>query len=151
MGFESSQCQFHLKSVNEFKECMEDALEEAKAALTKLKDDMARYYNQKWTPCPDCKPKDKVYLDSSDIQTSRPSRKLSHQRLGPFPVVKKVGNGAYQLWLPPSMSRLHPVFNVVKLTPAPLNPIEGRRLHPPPLPEMICRWKRRVDCQQDLG
>ena len=57
---------------------MEDALEEAKAALTKSKNDMARYYNQKWTPSPDYKPGDKVYLDASDIQTSRPSRKLSH-------------------------------------------------------------------------
>ena len=83
---------------------MEDALEEAKAALTKSKDDMARYYNWKWTPSPNYKPGNKVYLDASDIQTSRPSRKLSHQRLGPFPVVKKVENGAYQLWFPPSMS-----------------------------------------------
>ena len=116
---------------------MEDALEEAKAALTKSKDNMARYYNQKQTPSPDYKPGDKVYLDASDIQTSRPSRKLSHRRLGPFPVVKKVGNGGYQLWLPPSMSRLHPVFNVVKLTTAPLDPMEGCHPHPPSLPEMI--------------
>ena len=57
---------------------MEDALEEAKAALTKSKDDMARYYNWKQTPSPDYKPGDKVYLDATDIQTSRPSRKLSH-------------------------------------------------------------------------
>ena len=37
------------------------------------------------------------------------------------------------------MSRLHPVFNVVKLTPAPDDPILGRRPHPPPLPEIINR------------
>ena len=35
------------------------------------------------------------------------------------------------------MSQLHPVFNVVKLTPAPLDPIEGHHPHPPLLPEMI--------------
>ena len=35
------------------------------------------------------------------------------------------------------MSQLHPVFNVVKLTPAQLDPIEGCHPHPPPLPEMI--------------
>ena len=29
------------------------------------------------------------------------------------------------------------MFNVVKLTPAPLDPIEGHRPHPPLLPEMI--------------
>jgi hypothetical protein len=76
-------------------------------------------------------------LDASDIQTNRPSRKLSHRRLGPFPIVKQVGNSAYQLWLSPSMSQLHPVFNTVKLIPAPIDPIEGHRLHPPPLPEII--------------
>ena len=43
----------------------------------------------------------------------------------------------YQLHLPPSMSRLHPVFNVVKLTPAPEDLILGRRPQPPPLPEII--------------
>ena len=137
MGFEPSQRQSHLEPVNKFKERMEDALEEAKAALTKSKDDMARYYSQKWTPSPDYKPGDKAYLDASDIQTSRPSRKLSHQRLGPFSVVKKVRNGVYWLWLPSSMSQLHPVFNVVKLTPAPLDPIEDCHPHPLLLPEMI--------------
>ena len=35
------------------------------------------------------------------------------------------------------MSRLHPVFNVVKLTPAPDNPILGHHPRPPPLPEII--------------
>ena len=35
------------------------------------------------------------------------------------------------------MKRLHPVFNVVKLTPAPPDPIVGRHTPPPPLPEII--------------
>ena len=35
------------------------------------------------------------------------------------------------------MKRLHPVFNVVKLTPAPADPIVGRRARPPPPPELI--------------
>jgi hypothetical protein len=110
---------------------MEDA---AKAALTKSKDDMAKYYDREWTLSPDYKPGDKVYLDASDIQTNRPSRKLSHCRLGPFSIVKQVRNSAYQLRLPPSMSRLHLVFNIVKLTAVPIDPIEGHHLHPPSLP-----------------
>ena len=116
---------------------MEDALKEAKAALVKSKDDMAKYYDRRRTPSPDYQPGDRVYLDASDIHTTRPSRKLSHRRLGPFPVVRKVGNGAYRLRLPPSMSRLHLVFNVIKLTLAPDDPVPGRRLRPPPLPEII--------------
>jgi len=104
---------------------MTDTLEEAKAALAKSKDDMALYYNQKHTPAPEFKAGDMVFLDASDIQTTRPSYKLSHWRLGPFPINSQVGNSAYQLRLPPSMSRLHPVFNVVKLLLAPPDPIPG--------------------------
>ena len=116
---------------------MEDALKEAKAALVKSKDDMAKYYNRRRTPSLDYQPRDRVYLDASDIHTTRPSQKLSHRRLGPFPDVRKVGNGTYHLCLPPSMSQLHPVFNVVKLTLALDNPVPGQRLHPPPLLEII--------------
>jgi len=137
MGFEPGQRRSHVESVNEFKDRMKDALEEAKAALVRSKDDMARYYDRNRTRAPDYQLGDMVYLDASDIQTTRPSHKLSHRCLGPFKVVKKVGNGAYRLELPPSMSRLHPVFNVVKLLPAPPDPIPGRRTAPPPLPEVV--------------
>ena len=116
MGFKPDQPPSHVESVNKFKEQMENALKEAKAALVKSKDDMAKYYDQRWIPALDYQPGDKVYLDTSNIQMTRPSRKLSHQRLGPFPVVNKVRNNAYCLQLPPSMSQLHPVFNVVKLS-----------------------------------
>ena len=123
---------------------MEGALEEVKAALAKSKDDMTKYYDQRQTLTPSYKPGDKVYLDASDIHTNRPSRKLSHCGLGPFPIVKKVGNGAYQLQLPLSMSRLHPVFNIVKLTPAPVDPIKGHHPCPPLLPEIIDREEEWV-------
>ena len=62
---------------------MEDALKEAKAALVKSKDNMAKYYNWRRTLSPDYQPGDRVYLDASDIHTTWPSRKLSHWRLGP--------------------------------------------------------------------
>ena len=116
---------------------MKTTLEEAKAALAKSKDNMTRYYNQKRVRAPEYNPGDRVYLDASDIQTTRPSKKLSHRHLGPFTIERKVGNNAYCLHLPQSMKRLHPVFNVVKLTMAPLDPIV--RQHPPlpPLPEIV--------------
>ena len=97
MGFEPDQCQSNLESVNEFKEWMESALKEAKVALAKSKDNMAKYYDWKRTPAPDYQPGDRVYLNASDIQTTRPSKKLSHRRLGPFRIIKKVRNGTYQL------------------------------------------------------
>ena len=61
----------------------------------KSKDEMAKYYDWRWTPTLDYQPRDKVYLDTSDIHTTRPSQKLSHKRIGPFSIVRKVGNGAY--------------------------------------------------------
>jgi len=136
MGFEPQQPS-QLESVNEFTDWMKLALEEAKAALSKAKDDMARYYNQRRLPSPTYKLGDMVYLDASDISTTRPSRKLSHQRLGPFPVERQVSQHAYKLQLPFSMRCLHLVFNVVKLTTTPADPITGRHPTPPPPPEVI--------------
>ena len=70
-----------------------------------------------------------------DIQTTCLSQKLSHWRLGPFIVEWRIGPMAYRLKLPHWMKQLHPVFNIVKLTPAPEDPITGRRMedHPPPI------------------
>ncbi|KAF8175328.1 poly protein, partial [Pholiota molesta] len=35
------------------------------------------------------------------------------------------------------MRRLHPVFNIIKLTPAPVDPIPGRRAQPHPPPVLV--------------
>ena len=85
MGFKPDQCLSHIESINEFKERIEDALNKAKAALVKSKDNMAKCYDWRRTPALEYQPRDRVYLDPSDIHTTRPSQKLSHQRLGPFP------------------------------------------------------------------
>src|SRR5436305_7639541 len=74
----------------------------------------------------DIKVGDRVWLDASDIQTTRPSPELSHRHLGPFKVTKVVGRGAYKLELPPRLSWLHPVFPVMKLQLAEDDPFEGR-------------------------
>jgi hypothetical protein len=95
MGFEPGQCPSKVESVNEFTEQMKSTLDEAKAALVKSKDDMTRFYNQGRTPALEYQPGDKVYLDASDISTTRPSQKLSHRCLGPFSVERKLGNSAY--------------------------------------------------------
>jgi hypothetical protein len=137
MGFEPTAEPSWKEEANQFVDRMKSTLEEAKSALRKSKDEMTRYYNRRREPAPVYKPGDKVFLDSSDIQTTRPSKKLSHKFLGPYPVERAVGRNAYRLKLPPSMSRIHPVFHVVKLLPAPNDPIPGRRPAPPPDPEVI--------------
>jgi transposase InsO family protein len=137
MGFEPHQRPSHLESVNEFKNRMEKGLEEAKSALAKAQEEYALYYNRRRDPAPEFKPGDKVWLDSSDIRTTRPSAKLAHRRLGPFPIEAKLGPGAYRLTLPPSLRRLHPVFPVTKLSLATPDPIPGRNVFAQPPPELI--------------
>jgi len=135
MGFELCQNHSNLETVNEFTERMRMAIEEAKSAIHKAQDDMKRYYDCRRTPAPVFNPGNKVFLDVSDIQTTRPSQKLSHQRLGPFVVERRIGPMAYRLKLPHWIKQLHPVFNVVKLTLALDDPIPGWKLtdHPPPI------------------
>jgi len=70
MGFEPHQPPSRVEAVNEFTNRMKDILEEAKSALAKAKDDMARYYNRRRSPAPTFSPGDMVYLDSEDIQTT---------------------------------------------------------------------------------
>jgi len=118
---------------------MRAVIDKAKSTIRKAQDDMKRYYDRRRTPAPVFKPGDKVFLDASDIWTMRPSQKLSHRRLGPFVVERQIGPMAYRLRLPHGMKQLHPVFNVVKLTLAPDNPITGCKTEDHPLPVVIDR------------
>jgi hypothetical protein len=137
MGFEPRETRSSSESADEFRDRMERGLEEAKAALNKAQAEYAQYYNRRRTPAPELNPGDLVWLEAEDIPTTRPSAKLSHKRLGPYPVEAKVGHGAYRLTLPPQLRRLHPVFPIIKLTPTAVDPIPGRRAAPPPPPVLI--------------
>ena len=124
MGFELQEIS-KVEAANELVDRMQLAEVEARAALTKAKDDMAHYYNRCHTPAPMFTPGDKVYLEANDITTTRLSAKLWHRRLGPYEIDRQVGTNTYHLLLPLQLRRLHPVFNVIKLTPAPVDPIPG--------------------------
>jgi len=135
MGFELRQDPSSLETVNEFTKRMESTTKEAKFAIRKAQEDMTRYYNRRRSPAPVFKPGDRVYLDASDIKMTCPSLKLSHRRLGPFEIEHQVRPSAYQLKLPHRLRQLHLVFNIVKLSAAPDNPIPGRKPQalPPPI------------------
>src|SRR3979490_3255583 len=110
MGFEPLEPRSKLASVNNFVDHMSKGLEEAKSACSKAKDESTLYYNRCREPAPVLQPGDLVWVDATDIATDRPSVKLAHHRLGPYPIDVRVGPGAYRLKLPPSLSRLPPVF-----------------------------------------
>lgn len=74
---------------------------------------------------------DSVWLVSKNITTTRPSKKLDFKKIGPFKVIKRVGNNAYRLDLPSTMA-IHDVFHVALLEPTTSSQIPGRKIEPPP-------------------
>src|SRR5215510_3240692 len=124
MGFEPQQPCSHVELVNEFAE-------------KKAKDEYAQYYNWHRTPAPEFNPGDMVWLDHSDIKTTRPSAKFGHRQLGPYRVERKIGANSYRLALPPTLSHLHPVFPIIKLSLAEPDPFPGHAPPPPPPPVLV--------------
>ena len=137
MGFELDLSDSHVETVNKFKDRIEASLEEAKSALAKAKDDIARYYSQHQTPAPEYHIGDQVFLNTRDIKTTCSSPKLAHHYLGPYVIQWRVGRNAYRLKLPTSMTHIHPVFNIVKLLLVPDDLIPGQQTKPPPPPPEI--------------
>jgi len=78
MGFKSQQNPFGLETVNEFTERMRMTIKEVKSMICKAQDNMKRYYDRRKTLALVFNLGDKVFLDASDIRTTRPSQKLSH-------------------------------------------------------------------------
>jgi Chromo (CHRromatin Organisation MOdifier) domain len=79
--------------------------------IKRAQDYQARFYNAKHRPV-SFEPGDIVWLNSTYISTSRPSKKLDWKRLGPFKIVKRIGLQAYRLALPPTMRHIHDIFHV---------------------------------------
>ena len=69
---------------------------------------------------------DHVYLSTRNIKTRRPSDKLSLKYIGPFRVLKLIGNLAYWLDLPKEYKDIHPVFHVTLLRECNKRPTSGQ-------------------------
>ncbi len=77
-----------------------------------------------------------VWLDACNLKTNVPSKKLTPRRYGPFKVIQKVSPVAYQLQLPPSMSKMHNVFHIDLLIPYVETQAYGQS-YPQPPPDII--------------
>jgi hypothetical protein len=137
MGFEPLEPRSKLASVNNFVNRMSKGLEKAQSALSKAKDKYMLYYNRHCEPALVLQPGNLVWVDATDIATDWLSTKLAHHCLGPYPIDTRVGHGAYCLKLPPSLSQLHLVFPIVKLTLSTPDPIVGHSAKPPPPPVLV--------------
>ena len=135
MGIEPRR-RTQVEAVEEFSARIEKAREEAQSALRQAADDMSRFYNAKRNEHTQFKVGDKVWLDSQNIKTTRPSKKLDDRWFGPFVVERVISNNAYKLKLTPAFRRLHPVFHVSLLRRYTPDEIKERRKPTRPEPEI---------------
>ena len=109
---------------------------EAKAALRRSSEDMARHYNRKRQDPPSYQIGDHVYLKGEHIKSDRPVKKLDWKWYGPFPIAKILSKHNVVLTLPASW-RVHPVFHVERLRKSPPQLVPEQARPPPPPPNMI--------------
>ena len=96
---------------------VEKTVEKIRIIKDKLK--MARDLNKSWADTKrrllEFKQGDKVYLKislSKSVMRFGKSGKLSPRYIGPFEIFEKVGNMVYHLAIPPSLSKVHNIFQV---------------------------------------
>jgi hypothetical protein len=111
-----------------------DLYAEMKENIKLALDRHALYFDTKTMAQPDFQIGEKVWLDARNLRTSRPAKKLDYKRVGPYPIVEKVGPRSYRLQLPKTV-KVHPVFHVELFEKHKPDLIPGRT--PKPLPPVI--------------
>ena len=86
--------------------------------------------NKRWTPPPDFKIGDKVFIKSDNICTT--SKKLAEKFLGPFEILAQVSPISFTLRLPDSMCGIHLIFHISMLEPSAPNEFLNQTETPPP-------------------
>ena len=74
---------------------------------------------------------DEVYLNTKNIQTKRPTKKLNWKNVGPFIISERIGTHAYRLKLLKDW-KIHNVFHVNLLSKAPFDKYSQRELKDQP-------------------
>ena len=133
MGFEPRR-EGVRQDVRDFVSGMERASEEAQAALERAASDMARFYDAHRDVKLEFEVGDQVWLDSRNIRTTRPVKKLDDKWFGPFPITHKYSRNAYRLKLHPAL-KVHPTFHISLLRRHVPDTIVGRQ--PTEAPEPV--------------
>ena len=93
--------------------------------------------NKKRTPAPAYQIGDFVWLDTRNLNTKRPAKKLDWKNASPYKVEKVVSSYAYRLKLPDTV-KIHPVFHTSVLRPAaPLSDALPEQIQNPPPPVKV--------------
>jgi hypothetical protein len=88
--------------------------------------------DRKRIPHPNIQIGDQVFISTKYIKSKRPTPKFSESAFGPYEVIGKPSSASYQVRLPKSLARVHPVFHVSQLEPHHPNPYPSREVPPPP-------------------
>ena len=100
----------------QFLKMIKEIRNEVESALKKTNEMMKQKWDLKRKPEVERSSGDSVWVDVTHYNTNQPSKKLSAKRLGPFPIIRKVGKLAYELKIPPTWKSIHPVVNKSYLT-----------------------------------
>jgi transposase InsO family protein len=116
---------------------MKELLEHCHAELvwTQARTTDAANRNQHRHPAPVYRVGDRVWLNSKNIRTRRPCRKLDDKWIGPFEVKRTIGSTACELNLPTAL-RIFPVFHVSMLRPCEAETAAGAGADPQDL--VVC-------------
>ena len=120
-----------IPSIDERLKTMELVRRELQTILGKALEDQERYANEHRAEVPPFKVGDFVWLNSKNLSSGRPSKKLDFKRVGPFPVKRRINDVSMELTLPPWLG-IHPVFHVSLLEPATINEFSDRQGPGPP-------------------
>src|SRR5277367_5976491 len=85
------------EAAGQFAEKMRKVREDAQAALKQAAEQMKIAHDKRARKSVEYAKGDEVYLEATNIRTDRPSKKLDNKRHGPFKVIKKVRDSAYEL------------------------------------------------------
>lgn len=102
------------QTANEMIEQMNETLEKAKEHLLHAQQQQSKYAN-KHRQNIIFQVNDQVLLSTSNLNTNDRARKLISKYIGPFRIKKVISDVVYELELPDTMRRIHPVFHISKL------------------------------------
>lgn len=112
---------------------MVDLHKELRAQLELIRERMKHYADQDRIEGPTLQEGNMVYLirhsrghKMPNIKTNRPSDKLDFRKIGPFKILKKIGEVNYELEMPENMKLKYPVFHISLLEKAQIDEETGK-------------------------
>ena len=80
--------------------------------LSHAAEEMAKYYDQHHQSAPEFQEGEKVWLSTWNYAMDCPTKKLDHQWIGPFVILKVISHAAVKLKLMAKERGVHPVISV---------------------------------------